>query len=331
MNKYINQNAWIAATLLGWAMMTSSTQAASFDCAKAATKVEKLVCADAGLSKLDEELNADYKTALQKYGQAKTTKVEQAQWIKDRNSCESNDCLKALYQARLQELNIEPAQFIAMPPALLVDTSDKPVFDNETDKLKFMQYIANQYVFEPTKLTANKEFCRQFFEDFTKDVQLEAVEPDVRAYDEQDPRLDKWHRCEDKEILPDGFDYLLGLGGPPFRYYQIEVDGKPDNGKEDIIYTDYRKADSGGVVGHNSYHWVDLEKCKVMGGGIVTSLNPLYPHPPNIYHLNSIVKYKDSYLTVDLSPLGRPAYNLQVSPMDVNLVGQLCLWLPKNE
>ncbi len=37
-------------------LVIGQLQAASFDCGKAGTKVEKLICADAELSKLDEKL-----------------------------------------------------------------------------------------------------------------------------------------------------------------------------------------------------------------------------------------------------------------------------------
>lgn len=42
---------------MGWllCLVAVPVQAASFDCGKAGTKVEKLVCADAELSKLDED------------------------------------------------------------------------------------------------------------------------------------------------------------------------------------------------------------------------------------------------------------------------------------
>ncbi len=41
-------------------------QAASFDCGKAKTRVEKLICANAELSKLDEQLSREYKAALER-------------------------------------------------------------------------------------------------------------------------------------------------------------------------------------------------------------------------------------------------------------------------
>lgn len=90
--------------VLGWLMLGFVAQAASFDCRKAATKVEKLICADAELSKLDEELSAAYKTALQNGKQAVVIKQAQKQWMNERNGCSDASCVKGAYEARLSTL-----------------------------------------------------------------------------------------------------------------------------------------------------------------------------------------------------------------------------------
>jgi uncharacterized protein len=94
---------WI---ILGWIVLMLSAHAASFDCAKAASKVEKLICSDAGLSKLDEELNVAYKTALQDAKQTDTIKQAQKQWMKERNSCADVGCVKQAYEERLSTLSL---------------------------------------------------------------------------------------------------------------------------------------------------------------------------------------------------------------------------------
>ena len=48
-----------------WLWFTFPAQAASFDCGKTSTAVEKMICADAELSKLDEKMAAAYAEALQ--------------------------------------------------------------------------------------------------------------------------------------------------------------------------------------------------------------------------------------------------------------------------
>lgn len=91
--------------------ISSLSQAASFDCKKAATKVEKLVCADASLSKLDEEMNAAYKVALQDKLHADFIRVSQRVWVQQRDaSCIDRnalaECVSQFYQRRLSVLKI---------------------------------------------------------------------------------------------------------------------------------------------------------------------------------------------------------------------------------
>ena len=86
-------------------LLALPVQAASFDCAKAGTKIEKLICSDAQLSKLDEELNAAYKTALQEKMKTDAIRQAQKQWMKERNACSDAACVKRAYEARLVELN----------------------------------------------------------------------------------------------------------------------------------------------------------------------------------------------------------------------------------
>lgn len=89
--------------------------AASFDCAKATTKVEKMICQDAALSKLDEEMTQMYKRALasvtapdnplSKPGDRGWLKQEQIGWLKyTRNACITAECLKQAYGSQIIKL-----------------------------------------------------------------------------------------------------------------------------------------------------------------------------------------------------------------------------------
>ena len=93
---------WMAALLT---LPPVSLHAASFDCQRASLPAEKKVCADDGLSKLDEQLAAAYKTALAQASDASDLKHLQRQWAQLRNGCgDQTACLKSLYQERLAEL-----------------------------------------------------------------------------------------------------------------------------------------------------------------------------------------------------------------------------------
>ncbi len=91
-------------------------QAASFDCGKAGTKVERLICADAQLSKLDDQLAAAYADALKSTDPA-SLKAEQKTWLKGRNTCMDAGCIKRAYESRLQTLSVPntPAAPAASP------------------------------------------------------------------------------------------------------------------------------------------------------------------------------------------------------------------------
>lgn len=92
-------------TLLGLALSTSQADAASFNCAKASSWVEKTICADAGLSKLDDQLGHQYQAALRKTTNAAALRQSQRGWLTDeRDSCTTQQCLTQVYQTRLRLL-----------------------------------------------------------------------------------------------------------------------------------------------------------------------------------------------------------------------------------
>lgn len=85
--------------------LTAKAQGTSFDCEKATTKVEKLICADSELSRLDEEMSAVYKTTLQDEKHADSVRKAQKQWLKERNVCSDAACVKRAYETRLHGLS----------------------------------------------------------------------------------------------------------------------------------------------------------------------------------------------------------------------------------
>ena len=80
----------------------------SFDCAKATTKVEKMICNDesGNLQNLDRQIFKSYqetKAKLDKNGK-KAFLDSQKSWLKTRERCESKECLKEVLQHRIKEL-----------------------------------------------------------------------------------------------------------------------------------------------------------------------------------------------------------------------------------
>ncbi len=93
-----------AMLLLG---LADAASAQSFDCRKAGTAVEKMVCADAGLRELDEYLGRYYTTARAELeGAASCLQADQSRWLTSvRDVCRTDACLKTAYRNRLGELD----------------------------------------------------------------------------------------------------------------------------------------------------------------------------------------------------------------------------------
>ena len=92
---------WLSLAAL---VLSGAVQAASFDCAKAQSKVEKMICADAELSKLDEDMAQAYSAALKETDNA-GVRQNQKQWAMQRNSCTEVACVKDAYVKRIAELS----------------------------------------------------------------------------------------------------------------------------------------------------------------------------------------------------------------------------------
>lgn len=80
---------------------------ASFDCAKARSAVEKMVCSETALADLDSRLGQLYTGLLSNMRSAQVEKLRQGQksWLAERNRCGDKTCLEQRYKERLAQLN----------------------------------------------------------------------------------------------------------------------------------------------------------------------------------------------------------------------------------
>jgi len=104
MNKYNKRKAWGVATLLSCLISVPSAQAVSFDCAKAQSKVEKLICGNEQASQLDKEMQSAYQEAQAHAADPVSLKTEQRQWLKMRDTCNDVACIIQAYRTRLVSL-----------------------------------------------------------------------------------------------------------------------------------------------------------------------------------------------------------------------------------
>ena len=81
--------------------------AASFDCSKAKSKNETLICSDSQLSSLDETLNRAYRHAYEIAPNKSVLRQSQRDWLGsyEVSSCGDTACLKTLFSNRVALLN----------------------------------------------------------------------------------------------------------------------------------------------------------------------------------------------------------------------------------
>lgn len=82
----------------------------SFDCAKAESEAEKLVCSDYSLAAFDNRLADIYAAELAKTGASKDLAPYQRGWVKERDDCWKADdkklCVEEAYRTRIAYLQI---------------------------------------------------------------------------------------------------------------------------------------------------------------------------------------------------------------------------------
>ena len=95
----------------GGFLFSELANAASFDCNKASRPVERMICSDPELSKLDEAMVVAFRNAIGAAADSSTVRAEQRGWIVDsRNKCDTAACLKQAYQSRIALLKGEIPQ-----------------------------------------------------------------------------------------------------------------------------------------------------------------------------------------------------------------------------
>lgn len=224
----IKQNMGMAICILALCAFASFAQAASFDCAKAQTKVEHLICDNPKISELDSKLGQDYQDVLSKANDEQKQRVltEQKHWLKfTRNVCSDETCFKHAYWSRQAELET----FFA---------PHSPLYKHESDKAEAIKQILEAERFFESKYSPNSLECRQIIDDLKQMKRIRFVDPFVQVQSYEDPELDSWkQQCISKQPLH--FSYVCppklypgnieqissecsaGYGLPPFKLFKL--------------------------------------------------------------------------------------------------------------
>jgi len=95
----------LAALIVGLLVEIPLATGASFDCHKAGTAVEKLICSSSDVRLLDVRLYEIYRRTINLTLDKKTVRSQQRKWLSmKRNTCKTTECLTDVYETRISEL-----------------------------------------------------------------------------------------------------------------------------------------------------------------------------------------------------------------------------------
>ncbi len=125
-NKY-----WLWAVLSVLLLaLSGQVFAASFDCVKAATDIEKMICGNPSLSQQDAELGQNYQAVLEQSRYPGNLKSAQRQWLKERNQCRTVACLNDAYQQRQVVLQDQLLKIQYSGQPLKITSALEQTYDN---------------------------------------------------------------------------------------------------------------------------------------------------------------------------------------------------------
>lgn len=114
----------LAAVILAQPTMATSISPPLLQCNKSAKKVEKTICKDSELMKLDEVMKKNYIAMMSSEigaGAKKEMLKKQKNWIISRNKCATENCIATLYKERIKEICAYPMLVGIYPNCVIVD------------------------------------------------------------------------------------------------------------------------------------------------------------------------------------------------------------------
>lgn len=141
----------------------------SFDCAKAESVAEKLVCTDYGLAGLDNRLAEVYAAELAKPDASKDLAAYQRGWVKGRDDCWKADdkhlCVEEAYRTNIAYLQINsPGAMAATPVEFKCDDNSKPFtmayYNNYDDKPAVIRLGNDQAIIFPQPAASGAKYGR---------------------------------------------------------------------------------------------------------------------------------------------------------------------------
>lgn len=159
--KYLHATA---ACFVAIVFLSLPASGASFDCAKAKSDSEKIICADAELSKLEEDVSGAYGIAVKSAGENKgeLVKEQKAAWLQRELNCKTSECVRSWLLERKKRLSVWANDFNSLDVAANQLQAANP-------EQKGYAYIAKLKSRYGTRLKFENDHAREVVESFVID------------------------------------------------------------------------------------------------------------------------------------------------------------------
>ena len=203
---------------------------ASFNCTKASSNVEKMICTDVFLSELDTQMGTLYKEASKSTTNKKELLDNQRIWIKERENCATADCISSTTKNRISQLenlistksqdistNIKKVELqVGSTEKIPFDISIKPVY-NEAWGFTYplITITALEDNLKLTNIKVNKGKCKVilepeiYFSNGMPVVTKDSFPLKINEYDTIKARVSQDCKLLRVDILTDVYEWIL--------------------------------------------------------------------------------------------------------------------------
>lgn len=155
--------------MTGGLMQIPTALAASFDCKKASTNIEKMICDSDLLSPMDEDMAEAYRIALKHASNVEVLKDRQRQWLSNVNNCKNENCLQGLYWLRISHLRDGngATDYVKSPTPLVIQSFEEAsgLLESQNQQLKVRQKNARDMLFLKWDGQEDKTgYCKRFWQ-----------------------------------------------------------------------------------------------------------------------------------------------------------------------
>jgi uncharacterized protein len=191
------RNALLVLGILCAGASALPARGASFDCAKAGTKVEHMICDSLELSNLDDEMADKFKSAQMGADDRAKVVRGQRQWPSTRNACLDVACVKDAYERRLSELSVAPkgaevTQPASGPTQAVASNTAKPENAlSERDRVRQIM-ASHRFSLSLVRDKSEESFCKTFVDDFRAMKGITFLEPEIESESYADKRWDAY-------------------------------------------------------------------------------------------------------------------------------------------